>query len=231
MAVIYHINPLLLDDDHAAKKCGHECSLPHLVSDVHDANAGSTHICPVCLQSKVAVVCDGNADRILCNNGQGNQHPVVTFRYGPVHYFLSLKSYSSRFTAASSAISRIGLVLGVDAKQGMKIIYKGKVIYPDKTNDVSEEIISISSADISQKRKKPSLVVMGVRTRSLNSNAAEGLNGFVRIALVSLSSPRTLWSYMTWGLLWTLNMTKSLVTGVSIFVQSMLYPPEHRAGR
>eukprot|EP00985_Skeletonema_marinoi_P009082 scaffold4174_cov92-Skeletonema_marinoi.AAC.1 len=52
-------------------ECGHKCSLPHLVSYIHDASAGSTHFCPVCLQSKVTVVCDGNAADKVLRGGHG----------------------------------------------------------------------------------------------------------------------------------------------------------------
>ena len=47
------------------KTCRHMCSLPHLLSYIHDAGAGTVNNCPVCLQLKVTSVCDGNADRVL----------------------------------------------------------------------------------------------------------------------------------------------------------------------
>ena len=223
-------------------ECGHKCSLPHLVSYIHDASAGSTHFCPVCLQSKVTVVCDGNAaDKVLRGGPHGEndaQEQVVCLRYGPIHYYLSLQylslqSTSSRITATSCALSRIGGVLGVDVKHGMKIIHNGKIIYPDKTNnDVSEKILSISSLDIAKKRKKPSLVVIGIRKRQLysqgsKSNAAAGVKGII-FAIVSMLTPRSLWSNMSWGMGWTINTTKSLLGALYLFAQSMLYPPQHR---
>lgn len=217
-------------------ECGHKCSLPHLVSYVHDANAGSTHSCPVCLQSKVAVICDGNAaDRVLRGGQSSQEQKIVCLRYGPIHYYLSLKSTSSsRNTVTRCALSRIGVVLGLDVKHGMKIIHKGKVIYPaaDKTNnDVSEEILSISSLDISKKRKKPSLVVMGVRRRQFYSKGAQsnvvvGVKDIV-FAIVSMLTPRSVWIKTSCGLGWTVSTTKSLLGGVCIFVQSFLYPPQH----
>lgn len=236
LAVIYACNPLLLQDDKNAK-CGHECSLLRLTSYLHDTNvAGHMHSsCPVCQQSKIAVVCDGNAARALCPDGEGESSSDVclSFRYGAIHYYLSLPktSSSSRFSRQYNAISRIAAVLNMDVKH-MKIIHKGKVIYPDKTNndDVSEDIIiSISSADISQKRKKPSLVVMGIRKQTYLKQTAEGGSKGILMAVIGLLSPRTLFSFVTWGIVWTLNATKSLGSGVRIFVQSMLYPPSQRS--
>jgi len=227
----------LLQDNKNAKCCGHECSLLRLTSYLHDTNnvAGHMHSsCPVCHQSKVAVVCDGNAARALCPDGEGEssheeEQTIIYFRYGAILYYLSLpkSSSSSRFSGTSNAISRIGAVLNADVKH---IIHKGKVIYPDKTNndDVLEDIIiSISSTDISQKRKKPSLVVMGVRKQTYLKKT-EGNTGIV-MAVIGLLSPRSLFSFVTWGFVWTINATKSLGTGMWIFVQSMLYPPPQRS--
>jgi len=222
-------------------ECGHQCSLPHLVSYVHDAHAGSTHLCPVCLQSKVTVICDGNADRAL-HAGKGEndvkEPKIVCLRYGPIHYYLSIQSTSSRMTAASCALSRIGVVLGVDVKHGMKIIHNGKIIYPDKTTNnemmmTSEKILSISSIDIAKKRKKPSLVVMGVRKRQMqwkgskSNGAAVGVKDIL-FALFSMLTPRSLWTNLSWGMGWIINTTRSLLGGLYLFVQSMLYPPQHR---
>jgi len=182
----------------------------------------------------VAVVCDGNADRVLRggqgekNNDTQQEHNIVCFRYGSIHYYVD--------AATSCALSRIGMVLGVDVTHGMKIIHRGKVIYPNNTNidDLTEELLSISSLDISKKRKKPSMmVVIGMQKRQLystktNSNAAVvGVKDIV-FAIVSMLTPRSLWSNMWWGLVWTINTTKSLLGGVCLFVQSMLYPPQHR---
>jgi len=219
-------------------ECGHKCSLPHLISYIHDASAGSTHSCPVCLQSKVTVVCDGNAaDRVLRGEPHGEndaQERVVCLRYGPIHYYLSLQSTSSRITATSCALSRIGVVLGVDVKHGMKIIHNGKIIYPDKTNnDVSEKILSISSLDIAKKRKKPSLVVIGIRkqrqlySQGSKSNAAAGVQGVI-FAIVGMLTTRALWSNMSRGIGWTINTSKSLLGALYLFAKSMLYPPQHR---
>ena len=217
-------------------ECGHKCSLPHLVSYVHDANVGSTRSCPVCLQSKVMVVCDGNADRLL-RKGKDEidveEQQFVCLRYGPIHYYLSLRSSSSRIPT-SSALSRIEAVLGVDVKQ-MKIIHNGKIIFPDKTNsnqDVSEKIVSISSLDIAKKRKKPSLVVMGVRkqqaySKGSISNATVGVKDIL-LAIVSMLTPTSLWRNISWGMGWTINTTKSLLGGLYLFAQSMLFPPQHR---
>jgi len=218
-------------------ECRHQCSLPHLVSYVHDANAGSTRFCPVCLHSKVVVVCDGNAETVLRagkHENDAREQKIVCLRYGPIHYYLSLQSTSSR-VSPSCALSRIGAVLGVDVKQ-MKIIHNGKIIYPDKTNnnDVSEKILSISSLDIAKKRKKPSLVVMGIRHRQVHSkgsisNAAIGVKDIL-FAIVGMLTPRSLWNSISWGMGWTINTTKSLLGGLYLFVQSILYPPHHRQG-
>jgi len=212
-------------------ECGHHCSLPHLVSHLHDAHAGSSHSCPVCLQFKVAVICDGYADKVLRGRqGENDMHEqkIICFRYGAIQYYLSLKSTSSSISATSCALPRIEMALGVDVKHGMKIIHKGKVIYPNTNIDLTQELLSISSLDIAKKRKKPSLVVMGMRKRQMyskgtNSTAVVGVRAIV-FAIFRMLTPRSLW----WGFLWTINTTKSLLGGVCIFLHSMLYPPQHR---
>ncbi len=188
----------------------------------------------------MTVVCDGNADRVLHGRigvDDVKEQQIVCLRYGPIHYYLSSQSTSSSrmMTASSCALTRIGVVLGVDIKHGMKIIHNGKIIYPDKTtnNDVSEKILSISSLDIAKKRKKPSLVVMGVRKRQVQWKGSKSHGTAVGVrdilfALVSMLTPRSLWTNISCGMGWTINTTKSLLGGLYLFVQSMLYPPQHR---
>ncbi len=187
----------------------------------------------------MTVICDGNANRILhAGEGENDEQKIVCLRYGPIHYYLSVQSTtSSRLTATSCVLSRIGVVLGVDVKHGMKIIQNGKIIYPDKTtnnDDVSEKILSISSLDIAKKRKKPSLVVIGMRKRQevywkgskSNGTAVEVKD--ILFALFSMLTPRSLWTHISWGMGWAINTTKSLLGGLYLFAQSMLYPPQHR---
>ena len=216
--------------------CRHMCSLPHLLSYIHDASAGTVHNCPVCLQFKVTSVCDGNADRVLHQmqeENDGRERKIVCVRYGPIHYYLSLQSSSSRL-APRRALLRIGEVLGVDIKNGIKIIHNGKIIYPgdNTSNDISDKILSISSLDIAKKRRKPSLVVMGMRKQKLYANKNTSSMAFgikdLFIATVSLLTPGSLLRFISYGFGWTINATKSLLRGVFLFVQSILYPPQHR---
>ncbi len=91
------------------------------------------------------------------------------------HYFDRLKSIFALFQRRSNVSStlintlaqdRIGTVLGIDSKLNMKVLCKGKVIYPNKDippQQISQKLIEISKSDQNEKRRSPSLVVMGTR--------------------------------------------------------------------
>lgn len=101
------------------------------------------------------------------------------FRYGNRHDgpMKTTDTDHSFLHVHSLAQERIGHVLGIDSKQNMKILHKGKVIYPISSNtknlgleetrnifssdQISQHLIDVSNQD--RKLNKLSLVVMGTR--------------------------------------------------------------------
>lgn len=113
----------------------------------------------------------------------------------------------------------------------LQIIHKGKVIYPDSKlsmHDSSEQILNISSSDLIHQRKKPSLVVMGLRQSNHVQNSNSNVFSFhdLLFAVSGRLSPRYLWNTTTWGLKWTMHATFSLLSGLCLFIQSILFPPQ-----
>lgn len=262
-AFVYKSNPLLVlaknsdcmrttekNDASVAEKvgCGHSCTLSHLVSYIHDNSGGTTKQCPVCQSSPANVICDGlsnaqlailqsnadDADEADDNNGR-----IICFRYGATLYYLwvNAKPIQSLFlfsgsTKESNAIHRIGTVLGMDVNK-MKLIHKGKVIYPttgeSSADLISEQLFDISSADIIHHRKKPSLVVMGLRkqqiTTAMRTQQQQPSKSNTIDTIASLLSPWYIFQLITIGFSWTFSTTKSILGGVVLFAQSILYHP------
>lgn len=228
--------------------CGHSCTLTHLVQYLHDG--GSSKSCPVCRTSRVCVVCDADSSAFLVQlnttseqNGNSNVGGgrIVSFRYGPISYFLWVRSSqqaspsSSRLNFFSNreenALDRIGSVLGMDVEKGLKVIHKGKVIYPDNkggddgSNDVSEQLLDISSADLIHRRKKPSLVVTGLRQPKTATVGNQRIANNLVLSIATRLSPRYIFSTVTWGFRGALHAAVSLLGGIHLFLRSILYPP------
>lgn len=136
--------------------------------------------------------------------------------------------------------------LYIDTISSVQVIHKGKIIHPDNkktntesTNDVSEQLLDISTTDFIHRRKKPSLVVMGTRqtlstydSRAVQSTSAIGcrrtLSSVLSAVVISLF-PRNLWRNVSCGIRWTWNAASAILGGVCLFVQSVLYPPRRMA--
>lgn len=256
VAVIYKHNP---SSDGSTAACGHLCTLSRLIPYLHDGSASSnattnnskTGFCPVCLSSPVGVVCDGISSSYLLqqtidttsnSDSKGeNEGRVVSFRYGSVVYHLWVhsivaKSYlgSSRSSKRNNALVRIGCVLGIDTQNGLKVIHKGKVIYPTKSkkettiHDISEQILDISHSDNIRQRQKPSLIVMGSREQTLNDrwgNSSDQRS--IVYTVVSRLTPCYLWSFARWS--WQTSL--ATFGGVYLFVKSIFYPPQAISNR
>ena len=250
-AFVYKSNPLLAksgtrttekNDASVAEKvgCGHSCTLSHLVSYIHDNRGGTTKQCPLCQSSPANIICDGlsnaqlarlqsNADEADDNNGR-----IICFRYGATLYYLWVNAkpiqssllFSGR--KESNAIHRIGTVLGMDVNK-MKLIHKGKVIYPTGESSadlISEQLFDISSSDIIHHRKKPSLVLMGLRKQQITTAMwTQQQHPSKSYTIASLLSPWYIFQLITIGFSWTFSTTKSILGGGVLFAQSILYPP------
>ncbi|KAL7481450.1 hypothetical protein ACHAW6_007132 [Cyclotella cf. meneghiniana] len=194
------------------------------------------------------------------NDTKTKEGRIVSFRYGAISYHLWVESTSSSQSSLSSnpeldrlaggtkrnALERIGSVMGMDVHNGLKVIHKGKIIYPanqktttESINDASEQLLDISTTDFIHRRKKPSLVVMGTRhtlstydSRAVQSTSAIGCRrtlSSVLSAVVISSFPRNLWRNVSCGIRWTWNTASAILGGVCLFVQSVLYPPPRMA--
>ena len=247
VAVIYASNPLLTKANDGAPsqnevQCGHSCTLsPSLISYLHDSSG--TKQCPVCQESPANVVCDIISSAFLINHDgalDNNNGRVISFRYGNISYYLwvysteSIQSssyYSKRAFSGrkrTNALHRIGDCLDIKFTN-IKILYKGKILHPstksESLDDISEQLLDISTADILHKRKKPSLVVMGLRRQIKTMEKKQSTTKMYTIA--SKLNPITLiWNVMRLGLQWTFYTTKSVFGGLYLFVYSLLYPPQ-----
>ena len=246
VAKIYAINPLLKKANDGAPsqeevQCGHSCTLsPSLISYLHDVSG--TKQCPVCQESPANVVCDGISSAFLINHdgaSNNNNGRVICFRYGNISYYLwvhsteSIKSssYSKRAFSGrkrTNALHRITDVLDIKFTN-IKILYKGKMLYPntksESLDDISEQMLDISKTDVLHKRKKPSLVVMGLRRQTKTMEKKQSTTNMYTIA--SKLNPITLiWNVMRFSLQWTFYTTKSVFGGLYLFVYSLLYPPQ-----
>lgn len=262
LAVVYESNPLLADNAEPTGtlniQCGHSCNLSNLVSYLHDT--GGTKLCPVCQSSSASFICDSTSSISIARrtNAQHNTHGsvdsdgdggggrIVSFRYGTIVYFLWVKSpqqLSSSYTSifrdrnGGNALDRIAHVLGMDVKSGLKVIHKGKIIYPhagnnatasrnDSTDEASEQILDISVGDIIHRRKKPSLVVMGLRLQSTSPGMRTNTLSDVIFTALTMITPWYLWNKMLCGFRWTFSSASSLLGGIFIFFRSILYPPQ-----
>ncbi len=113
------------------------------------------------------------------------------------------------------------------------MIHKGKVIHParggnasddEHFDDVSEQLLDISAADIIHRKKKPSLVVMGPRKQTTSSGYHTTFGAIVFIA--NRLSPWYFFRVMTYGFRWTVRAVSTVADGVFLFLRSLLYPPQ-----
>jgi hypothetical protein len=146
----------LADNNNSNNKCGHRLALSPLtqyLDGTHATRRGST--CPVC-QTPVVLVADGAS----LNTTTTSNNKVVFFKYGKQYFRLTVAPNARSwffFTQKSLAQERIANVFQM---KGLKIICKGKVIFPDptRTNEaISQRLIELSTT------AKASLVVMGTR--------------------------------------------------------------------
>ena len=101
------------------------------------------------------------------------------------------------------------------------------MIYPDNagknesSDDISEQMLDISSADLIHRRKKPSLVVLGLRQQT---TAVAVRNNYAGI--VNRLTPWCLWNVLTCGFKWAIHTTTFLVGGIHLFIRTILHPPQ-----
>lgn len=259
VAVVYESNPLLAGNSEAEETCnipcGHSCTLSNLVSYLHDT--GGAKLCAVCQSASATFICDSMSSMAISRriNAQNNTHGsegdggggrIVSFRYGTIVYALWVKSpqqISSSYTSifrdrkGENALDRIAHVLGMDVKSGLKVIHRGKIIYPhagksgtaiknDSTDEISEQLLDISDDDIIHRRKKPSLVVMGLRIQTTSSDMRTSTISDMIFSVVRMITPWYMWNKMACGFRWTFSSVSSLFGGIIVFFRSILYPPQ-----
>lgn len=183
----------LLSDNN---KCGHRLLLSPLTQYLdgsHPSKRGST--CPVC-EAPIILVTDAlsaAADVNDCDNNDNNNK--VFFKYGKQYFRLTVVSDARSwfFNPKMFAQQRIANVFHME---GLKILCKGKVVYPDLTRteeQISQRLLEISAAD---KSKKASLVVMGTRVgQGLQRQQTSGIFSYVFNAMFCLVYGSLQWAY------------------------------------
>jgi len=187
------------DEDHKKSKdqfC--MCSLNHLIDDFYSSKPS----CPVCLKQDITSIYDGISNSFLGDNNHNNEwkkhYDIISFKFNKHLYYLTIlkkekqhswfRSVINRISpkkdCADNAVNynsldiytlaheRIAAVLEMDSKENIKILYKGKVIYPNSlmtSEQISKNIIDISGVALSSSSSSPPrkvsshLVVMGTR--------------------------------------------------------------------
>jgi len=188
VAVIHHLHrkkETVHDDDDEAIMC---CLVP-LISHLYSTSSSSIKDDPL-LPKTVESIYDGISNTLLLREdserNDNENYDVVSFKFNKHSYHLAVLKeketnyYLSRIKSIfgvngggvggalieTLAQDRIGKVLGMDSKRNTKVLYKGKVIYPNKglsPKQISQKLIEISKSDQREKRRNPSLVVMGTR--------------------------------------------------------------------
>ena len=152
----------------ATAHCGHRLRLSHLINYLGQSPASgsssvaTTSLCPIC-QAPIVWVVDGVAATTTNDSHASPEPTTICFKYGKQFYKVSTDT-RSWFRTGRLSQHRIATVLSIHMKS-LKIISKGKVIYPDSTKSEEElsQIILMTSA---RDKSKPSLVVMGTRLGS-----------------------------------------------------------------
>merc|ERR1712194_318602 len=235
----YQYNPLL---SRGTAGCGHSCTLSRLVPYLHDR--GGKVCCPVCQSTLASVICDSSSSAFLLQSQEEHRLTkkeavkeddgrIISFRYGAAFYYLWVpsspplpsSSYSKLFGAGKiTALDRIGSVLGMNVGTGLKVIHKGKVIYPENAEKrespecISEQLLDISYADLLHRRKKPSLVVTGLRQQTtVGKQTPAARNHFIGIMT----------RFTPWYLFrWAVHTTAILLGGMYLFMRSIFRPPQ-----
>jgi hypothetical protein len=154
----------LVYDSLARKTCGHTITW--------DRFQNIPQKCPFC-DSPVIMVCDK-----LVGISQEN---FVLFKYNKQTFMLSLNHAKRRAwwdMRECTAQERIAYALGMNEANGLKVLCKGKVLYPNvnhTSTDISNQLIEISENDVENHHKKASLVVMGTRQGQGLHEPREGL--------------------------------------------------------
>jgi hypothetical protein len=264
VAIIYESNPLLAAAAVDAPKihCGHSCTLSNLVSYLHDTPYPGTKLCPVCQSSSAYFICDFMSSTAVSRRASEHAQQIthgsvgsvddagriVSFRYGTIVYFLWVKnatqsvsssSYTSFFRTRvrGNALDRIAHVLDMDVRYGLKVIHKGKIIYPhqgknsisskdESSDEISEKLLDISDSDIIHCRKKPSLVVMGLRIHKTSDMKANTTLPDMIFSVALQITPWYLWNKIACGVRWTFSSLLSLLGGIFVFFRSILFPPQ-----
>lgn len=226
-----------------------------IITEIYD---GITNDAVIFMMKKCSAI-SGDETAIENINIDMGSYDLVSFKYGRHNYHLSLSTrqnsknqlnsisesilaYCQRFLFQSKdnsekdlAQDRIAGVLGMDESH-MKILYRGKLLFPNKdasmtARDVSRRLVEISMLDFQeqhqqhlkmQKRRQkhqPSLVVMGTRRTDMErakrfTNAGDfrhknTFNGQIRY-------------YLYFGLINLIGFLRTLIGGTILLFKTVL---------
>mmetsp|Transcript_8828 Transcript_8828/g.12510 ORF Transcript_8828/g.12510 Transcript_8828/m.12510 type:complete len:257 (-) Transcript_8828:134-904(-) len=159
--------------------CGHRYRLDTLVRYLDGTlnRASPHHECPECGRRISWVY-----DEVIAKHGgvhYASSASVVLFKYNKQIFCLTVENKTTRWWQRSptfTAQERMAEVLGMNVKSGMKVLCKGKVLYPNlkmSASDISKRLIDISLNDL--KSRKPSLVIMGTRAGNELQRKPQGI--------------------------------------------------------
>ncbi len=180
-------------------RCGHESCIRSLTTYLCSGNATTNNTCPCCCL-KITDVYDGLSNDVVFNKSEDvAAHNLISFKYAAYNFHLAvsfeddrqfsmvqlLKSYGASIMGARSdgfgqlAQNRIMDVLDME-ENNMKILHKGRVLFPIKgksitPRELSQKLIEISIADLQmigekKRRKSPSLIVMGTPKKKMEES-------------------------------------------------------------
>ena len=178
-------------------KCGHESRLRSLISYLHTGNSASNNKCPCCCL-KITDVYDGVSNDVMLSKSENvSAYDLISFKYAAHNFHLAVSPKDIRQQSqmqlfqsyimtllghqgsSNLAQDRIANVLDME-ESNMKILFKGRVLFPIKIKDksmtpqgLSRKLIEISITDMQsfgggkKKPKHPSLVVMGTPRKEM----------------------------------------------------------------
>ena len=156
--------------------------------------------CPIC-DEPIALVCDGLVAQSLSPDGgiqedDDMKNKIITFKYGKQVYRLSIEqnppsenmnvigwalTFLWPFASGggnqqvTTAQQRMAKALGMNVERGIKILHKGKVLYPSPSTpmnsessmmELSNRLVSIGVTEWESSTRKIGLTVMGTRSGS-----------------------------------------------------------------
>ncbi|CAB9501218.1 expressed unknown protein [Seminavis robusta] len=172
------LETVVVYQNEGSSDCGHSFKMGPLIDYLHESKKSS---CPEC-QGSIEMVCDGMVSSLVDKTSDKtiSDNRLVKFKYRnhlyhlsvlraptdnlalPQSWFLWMWHTMLHFVGETTAVTaqeRIAHVLRLDTSCGMRILHKGKILYPNAKQSPAE--ISLQLLDVCDNGGKP--LVMGTR--------------------------------------------------------------------